>query len=288
MKNVTQIFGEAGQTIMTNLSTLVGEFRDGNIVYNFLSEDEFRDLASRDMGRAGIQYWQEILDRAHFSSATAIIRTVNWVRAIDSAYEDDNFLSFMSSVRALTEFSGDTIHSLNLVPLTIAENSSEIKRMLGGNSNPFISSSDLENSLIHYTHARKVKNGEDSADSHRAERTHVYVKSLEPYAPRIYDMYTELCGYAHPAAQSVGAHMRSLNENDWSLTVDPGRDLISAFIVEWQSQFSELPMLATNQALCTLKVLSAIDGQRYGSDFASKVDLSQIPLWVKCASHFDL
>ena len=288
MKNVTLIFGESGQTIMHNLSTLVDEFRDGDIVYNFWSEIEFRDVALKHMDRAGIQYWREVLDRAHFASATSIIRTVNWVKAIDSAYEDSNFLSFMSSVRALTEFSGDAIHSLNQVPLTIAENSSEIRRMLRGNSTPFVSSSDLENSLIHYTHARKLKKSDASADSHRAEQTHVYVKSLEPYAPKIYEMYTVLCGFAHPAAQSVAAHMSPLDENDWSLTVDPGKDLISAFIVEWHSQFSELPMLATNQALCTLKVLSVIDGQRYGSRFASQIDLSAIPLWLKCASHLDL
>lgn len=288
MKNLALIFGEPGQTIVKNLSTLVDEFRGGDTVYNFWSESEFREVALKDMDRAGIQYWREILDRAHFASATSIIRTVNWVRAIDSAYEDKNFLSFMSSVRALTEFSGDAIHSLNQVPLTIAENSSEISRMLGGNSNPIVSSSNLENSLIHYTHARKLKKSDASAESHRAEQTHVYVKSLEPYAPKIYEMYKVLCGYAHPAAQSVGAHMRPLNENDWSLMVDPGKDLISSFIVEWRSQFSELPMLATNQALCTLKVLSVIDGRRYGSSFASKVDLSAIPLWLKCASHLDL
>ncbi|MGR3761738.1 hypothetical protein ACUXV3_16650 [Roseobacteraceae bacterium NS-SX3] len=288
MKNVAPIFGEPVQTIMHNLSTLVDELRGGDIVYNFWSESEFREVALKDMDRAGIQYWREILDRAHFASATSIIRTVNWVRAIDSAYEDNNFLSFMSSVRALTEFSGDAVHSLNQLPLTIAENSSEISRMLGGNSNPFVSSIDLENSLIHYTHARKLKKGDASSENHRAEQTHVYVKRLEPYAPKIYEMYTVFCGYAHPAAQSVGAHMRPLNENDWSLTVDPGKDLISSFIVEWCSQFSELPMLATNQALCTLKVLSVIDGRRYGSSFASKVDLSAIPLWLKCASHLDL
>lgn len=288
MKNVTRIFGESGQMIMHNLSTLVDELRDADIVYNFLSESDFRDVTLKDMDRAGIQYWREVLDRAHFASATSIIRTANWVKAIDSAYEDNNFLSFMSSVRALTEFSGDAIHSLNQVPLTIAENSSSISRMLRGNSDPFVISTDLESSLIHYTHARKLKKSDAVSESHRAEKTHVYVKELEPYAPKIYEMYTVLCGYAHPAAQSVGAHIIQLDENYWSLTVDPGKDLISEFIVEWRSQFSELPMLATNQALCTLKVLSVIDGQRYGSSFASEVDLSAIPLWLKCASHLDL
>ncbi|NDV51357.1 hypothetical protein [Salipiger sp. PrR003] len=287
MKNIARIFGDPNQTIVNNISALVDEFRGRDIVYNFWSESEFLEVAQKDMDRAGIQYWREILDRAHFASATSIIRTVNWVRAISHSFEDSNFLSFMSSVRALTEFSGDAVHSLNPVPLTIAENSSAISRMLRGGSTTFVTSTDLEDSLIHFTHARKLKKGDATAESHRAEQTHVYVKSLEPYAPKIYEMYMVLCGYAHPAAQSVGAHMRPLNENDWSLTVDPGKDLISSFIEEWRSQFSELPMLATNQALCTLKVLSVIDERRYGSRFMSKVDLSGIPLWLKCASHLD-
>ena len=288
MRNVGNIYGDEGKIVMTNLSAFINELRDSKTVYNFMSESEFEGLALKNIDWAGIQYWQETLDRAHFSSATSIIRAVNWTKAIDAAYEDDNFLSFMSSLRALTEFAGDTVHSLNLVPLTIAENSSQIKKMLSGNSDFFISSKELEESLIHYTHARKVKKDETCSESHHAEQTHVYVKKLKPYAPKIYEMYTALCGFTHPAAQSVGAHLTPINENDWFLTVDPGRDVIAAFILEWRDQFSSLPMLATNQALCTLKVLCAIDGKRYGNNFLRNVDLSKIPLWMKCASHLHL
>ena len=288
LENVALIFGEDGQKIVDNLVALVEDFRGGSIVYDFMDESEYLKMASKDLSQAGVQYWRENLDRAHFASATSCIRTLDWVKAIVSSYEDENFLSFMSSMRALTEFSGDTIHSLNQVPLTIAENSREIIGMLEGNSDPFFISGELEDSLIHYTHARKLKKGDAWAEIHRAEQTHVYVRNLEPYAPKIYDMYNLLYGYAHPAGQSVGAHMRPLGRNDWSLIVDPGKKIISDFIVEWGDQFSELPMLATNQALCTLKALSVIDSRRYGGSSISRLDLSAIPLWLKCRACLDI
>lgn len=285
MKNARSIFGEFPAKILENLSLMVDDFRKHNFVYNFISEQRFERIAQEDISKAGTQYWQEILDRVHFSSATSIIRTVNWINAIDAAYESDNFLSFLSSVRSLTEFSGDAVHSLNQVPLTLAKNNSNIRKMLNGKAKAIFASKELEDALIHYTHARKLKPHDASVEAHRAKQTYEYVKELEPYAPKIYEMYTELCAYAHPAAQSVGAHMSPLTEDEWVLIVDPGHELISAFISNWRSQYAELPMIATNQAICSLKILSLLDEKRYGTDLISRLNLSGIPLWNKCKSH---
>ncbi|AXX98062.1 hypothetical protein [Profundibacter amoris] len=279
MRSNESIFGSDIAKVVEILFQLVEDLKKKTITYNFMSEDDFSRLPVNEMG---VAYWKETLDRAHFASCSSIMRTVTWVNAINAAYESENHLSFISSLRALVEFTGDAVHSLGSVSLTLAESNSAIRKMLDGNVNPFFTSKELEDSLIHYTHARKLKKSDNTPETHIAKQTYHYVNELKPNNPKIYEMYKILCGFAHPAAESNAVYMNQLAENDWALVVEPGKSVISTFISDWQKEFANLPILATNHALCTLKILDVIDGNRYGNPFLSDINLSNVPLWNKC------
>ncbi len=282
MKYIQEIFDIERAKAFDLVGEIIDEQSKEPQQYKFISNVSFEKLALRDMQSAGAQYWYEILDRAHFSSYTTLVRTRDWLNAMDGAFGSNNFLSFLTSLRALVEFTGDTTHALQSVPLGLASNSQAIVSTLNRSAKGALGARNLEDTLIHYTHGRKLRRTEASFESHIAKRTVEYVKSLEPFEPRVYELYTELCGFAHPAAQSLAAHMIPANSENWVLIVDPGKEVISSFIDKWRPIYLDLPCIAINQALCTLKVLSLIDKARYSTHLLEGLDLSKVPLWQKC------
>src|SRR5947207_1492895 len=58
------------------------------------------------------EYWLEILERAHASSAIAIMRGIRWVDAVEAAAATSNFLGFAAALRGFLEHTGDAHESL--------------------------------------------------------------------------------------------------------------------------------------------------------------------------------
>ena len=65
-------------------------------------------------------------------------------------------------------------------------------------------SKELEDTLIHFTHARKLSKGEDAPSTHRARQPWEYIKRIEEMNNNgVKELYSELCELVHPAADSV-------------------------------------------------------------------------------------
>ena len=61
---------------------------------------------------------------------------------------------------------------------------------------------ELENTLIHFSYARKLSPG-DGPVLHNAASAKDCVSILSESAPDIVDVYHQLCDYTHPASSSL-------------------------------------------------------------------------------------
>lgn len=89
------------------------------------------------------------------------------------------------------------------MPLTLAEHHRKIQaEVKGKGSGPVFLSGELENTLIHFTHARKKTDG--APDSHKARPTWEYLKFIEGMKiTGSKELYGHLCELVHPASESV-------------------------------------------------------------------------------------
>ena len=129
--------------------------------YAFEDAEVFRLKASDPKNGAqyaGRVYWLEILNRAHLNSVTSIMRTCRWADVAVREHEAGNLFGWAASCRGLMEAAGDTGHGLGPVPLTLAKRHREIKAALNGASlNSVTTCEQLEDTLIHFSHARKLR-----------------------------------------------------------------------------------------------------------------------------------
>jgi hypothetical protein len=149
-------------------------------------------------------YWYEILERAHFGATASLIRLDRWLQAMDAAATAENFLAFAASFRGLIESTADARFALGDVPIGIASTFRLAQDALLRKAKVFALAKDLEDDLIHFSHARKLKKDEPSPDTHSAKTMREYLEKLQraPTGP-LFKCYEELCNVTHPAATSV-------------------------------------------------------------------------------------
>lgn len=136
---------------------------------------------------------------------------------------------------------------------------------------------ELENQLIHFSHARKLSKGDASPVSHKAKQTADYVRSLETAdLPRLYECYAQLCQYTHPAAHSVSQLLIPLSPEKFQLFPGQDRLRIDGFIKEYNSLLIPLLMIAFNPGALILKVLLYFDVPEFHSQGINLFDLRGI------------
>jgi hypothetical protein len=175
--------------------------------YHFMDNEAF--LALRDPVQTARVYWTEMLFRVHWATTLNLIRHQRWQTGCTSAMVGNpNFLSFVGNLRGLLESCLDAHHSLGAVPQTLAVIWDHVQAaLLGQQQAPAMyTSQELEELLIHFVYARKLRKDEQKAPgSHRALEPKEYRKDIpEPYRSSLAQLYNELCGYFHPTAFSVG------------------------------------------------------------------------------------
>ena len=181
-------------------------------VYTIHDNDYFQNNISQNINDFQRIYWEEILQRAHWADLSSLIRNLQWLKGAATAIKDNNLLLFTSNLRCLIESSGDNLLSLLNVPITLADNFSNISQCLKGNmkGNTLYSSKELEEILIHFSYARKITNDEKNLQGkmpkyQNAKPASEYLKRLDSKVNNgsIADLYSILCQFAHPAAHSV-------------------------------------------------------------------------------------
>lgn len=248
--------------------------------YGFIDIEVFNKLLVEDLKAANKQYMLELLQRIQLSSSLSIIRNLRWYEGVYYGYKNKNFLSFASSLRGLIESTGDTLFSLQHMGITLAEEYAMICEVLRGErGNDVIIAEEMENTLIHFTHARKYKKGEEvENNAHNAESAHKYVKELERFKKGYLELYADLCQIVHPAKESVYSFV---NEKNYVIKIQKNTDLdnIEKLIKKYENLIRLLPELSFNAPLINLKTLNRLPLNYTRTIILESINLDKIRSW---------
>ena len=252
--------------------------------YSFMDNDEFARILSVSP-RIGMKtYWQEILFRAHMSAVTAVLRSRRWLSALTDARAAGNLLSFAAAFRGLIESVADSATSLRVVPLGLAAQHTHIKLALSGKLERIIICKELEDHLIHFSHARYIPGQErhSAPSSHQARTVKDYLKILEDGGVTdARHCYRAMCDLVHPGAPSV--HMWLEHQgNVGRLCSNREREIISAYTAEYKGLFLELLMFGFDPAVMTLGVLNYLPLPELHTPGLKTWNLDGIAGWRKC------
>lgn len=256
------------------------------IIYHFMSSEEFQKITEDDPSEGNSQYMKEILYRAHFASISSLARNIEWLKGMKVAYENGLYLPFASSMRSLIESTADSFDALVQTGVTIAEHNKIINQRLNKQGDGFITISELEEDLIHYSHARKIEKGEQVPKSHKAKTAAEYVRQLDQKtAMSFYECYGVLCQLTHPAAQGVLHMMPSINDSEFTFEEKFGKEKIDLLLSEYHKLIPDLLSYAFNPGLLTLKVLNYIDLASCHTDYLKIISFDAVPAWARCKKH---
>jgi len=226
------------------------------------------------------------LRRAHLAAATSLLRLGRWLNGIDIAIEAKNYSLFCAAYRGALEASADSHDVLNTVSATIGAHYQSICLALHGKSikNHF-ESKELEDTLIHYSHARKLKKAEkvQFPASHEAKQIKQYLTAIGAVTGNAVDnLYSDLCDVTHPGFSSVQQFISIDNEDD-PLVIIALQDAqqISDLCNEYRDVGAVALQMGVNSALLVLGMLN-ITGNRWLKTESLKVEiLDKIPAWPK-------
>jgi hypothetical protein len=276
------VFGELGNTYLDALNKLSVECLRKR--YKFTDNDEFRRIVTTN-GRGAQLYWREILFRSHLAAATSVLRGRRWIDGVATAVKTGNLLAFASTLRGLMESAADTSTTFITVPATLARLHTQINSALVQRKTVPSISTELEDILIHYSHARKIKQGENAPASHRTKQVREYLDVLKRAAgDRVVECYAELCDLTHAGASSVS--MWLAGESELEIGIDPHREgqLLAEMLNRHEPVFADLFMFAFNGPLVTLAVLNFFSVPEVHTPELRAWDFSGIPAWKKIQS----
>jgi hypothetical protein len=288
MNSAQKLFGAAVASFLPVIVVIENEINTKKVTYSYMDSASFDLLLHNDPDEALRIYWFETLGRAHFAATASILRTRDWLNGALSSYENNLFLPFCASFRGLIESSSDSFAALHNVALTIAENNKLIKSAMNKNSNAMVISEELENQLIHFSHARKLEKSEKgkAPSSHVALSAADYVKRMDTFfSISAHSCYSELCQYTHPAADSVlHWHLPGGDDNTYVLFPFGAKEKIEVFCEEHTKIMAPLFYSTLNPALAILKTILHFNVPEFHYLKLNEIDMGEIALWKKCAA----
>lgn len=281
-KEAEALFGRAVPAYGPLVNAIIP--RITNERYTFEALDVFKEKSNDPIqGDAHMRkiYWTEMLVRAHMASVAGIMRTTRWVDAVVREHEAGNLYGWASCCRSLIEAAGDNAISLSPVPLTLAELHPTIRAHLRGDTSlPMTISKEIEDTLIHFTHARKIRKSDTAPDSHKAKQSSEYVQYIEKMnISGAADFYALLCELVHPASTSVEI-LFGADENAWF--VDRGMEgrFLSKLTESKRDLMADIVAASLNAPVLILKVLHKFElFQKI--DILRSYNFSQIPIWSR-------
>ena len=281
---IEKIFGADGSQFMRFALKLIEDFEGDSTTYTYMPPTEFDTLMRNDWKSGTKVYWEEMLGRAHLAAAASIIRAYRWSDGMVACYSNSLFLPFCACFRALIESTADTYDALGNVAITLAECRTDVNSALQLMAKHGVLATELEDKLIHFSHARKLSKQEVAPPSHTAKQAAEYIRALEKAnLPGLYECYLELCQYTHPAAHSVASLLVPISEDSFLLAPAYDQIRIEALIEKHKSLVLPLLMFAFNPGALVLKVLLHFDTPQFHSQSIRNIDLSGVSGWVRCA-----
>ena len=278
------------QTLVDRKATYYIQMIDGlgieksDTHYRFMNPIEYEAILASDPKEGMKIYWYEILARCHISSISSVMRTRRWFSAIEDAVRTANLLAFSAAFRGLLESAADTSTSLGHVPLTIAQFHSLINDALSKQMVGITTCKDLEDELIHFTHARFIPRSERGKvpSSHNVRLTKDYLEILRKgKVVGVDECYRTMCDLTHPGASSVWMWFDWCAEEAFESSAKE-RSIIVDQLRRHREMIPDLLMFGFNPAIVTLKVLSHFPIPEFHTPQISDWNLSSISLWRKC------
>lgn len=247
--------------------------------YKFTTEGDFKKAVKSSPQLGNQVYWKELFYRCHMSSYSGLKRLLDWISIIEGP--SDNFISYCSGLRGLMECAGDTYDGLSAVAITLGENKALIRKALLGTLDNVAINQELENRLIHFTHASKAYAKATGVSNHKPKQSQEYVKLLEQGSKiKFYDYYGFLCELTHPAGASLGYNFdETVNQE---LIFNPKRDqqLIIDSLARDKELICELLMKGFNPIILLIKTINLFQIPEMYSKYADGVSLD-IPAWTR-------
>lgn len=284
-----EIFGAEAVFILNLLFRVLDNL--DNYSYEFISQEKYHELMNYKIEEAMEVYWLEILNRSHFSALTSLLRIRRWIEGINWGYKSNNAFVFFASFRSLLESLSDSNDALANVSFELAENRSFLEVLFSGHRmDRLIFHQSLEDTLIHFTHARKLSKEENVPETHKAKSARDYLKAIESdQDDKISDCYTELCNYAHPSGWSImrfADFFKSEQGTVYSLNFQPDQALIREFIVEYSTTFLSILALGILPSLAILKILNMLPVKSLHTRVVDQIDLDGLPAWEEVKGIF--
>jgi hypothetical protein len=233
-------------------------------------------------------YWLEILYRAHFASSTSLLRSERWLDGIITAARHKNYLLFMASMRGFLESAADSFHSLQDVPTLLADSHSVVRKAIKGQLFQMVLSTDIENALIHFTHARRLEKDEHAPSSHRAMQVKEYLESLAAGGDhRLAQCYRELCEVTHPASSSVRCFARmgqGLTGTVYELASEPDSDHIGHFCESYRDVMPRIVSLGVEPPLVSLRLINEFDEPSLHTEAVTNVGIESHNVWKQISA----
>lgn len=229
-------------------------------------------------------YWRDFLFYAHLVVSASLHRNCRLIDASVRERRASSLPGWASCTRALLEAIGDSSTTLRAILSLLADKHHLIRRCLEGKEDQtVVVSSEVEDLMIHFTHARRLTKGEKKRlpPSHEAKPAAEYIRELAahgmPHAP---ELYSELCALSHPAADSVKYLFSNTGEGT-VFRIDPYADrrAIDSLVAAYSAVFEDLLMVAVNPILLTLRVFHAFPLFPDIPELRA-VDFSAIPAWA--------
>lgn len=275
---VEVVYGDTGKSFIPSLNSLAALLT--GYKYEIISEEEL--LRVSDPAEVMKIYCSEIMYRAHWAAATSILRTHRWTHGVLLTASAGNYLSFAASFRGLLESAGDIAEALTHVPLTLAEHYTAIRGVIESSIKVTLDLGQLEEKLIHFTHARKIKGPHTFPKYHKAETNTYYIEQLQRVGETLMiDCYSELCQLAHPAAPSVLCFVTHDGENTTTLNNKLDYHLIEDFCQRHRGVVDRIFPLSMTPAVCIMKILNRLPLLEINTPEVEDISLENVPLWNK-------
>jgi len=251
------VFGPAAAShisIITDVIDGIGEHK-----YEFMSPERFGMVAKGDWLEGQRIYWLEMLYRAHFAASTSLIRTARWIDAMLAFSDDPNFTAFNAAYRGCLEAAADSYHTFRSVPGLLADFHTVVRAALAKTIEQPTLFKDLEDALIHFTHAGYVAKGEHVDPALRAKCTTDYVKSLATESVDIMGCYREVCNITHPGIGSIRCYADAFEMKDatgYNLRFDMDAEQIKHFCKEYEPVSRRMMFFSVVPQVMTLRLLN--------------------------------
>lgn len=274
---------EEKKLILSDIYTVIIEVENAlsAVVYNYISEEDYQKIDN--IPELQLVYWSEIIQRLHICGATTIQRLKKWYEAINNSYETKNYYGFCASIRGLIEACSDSFFTLSRVIFPIAENFKHINEAIKGNAQRTVLSEEIEDYLIHYIFAQKLRASErrSSPQSHSAKQVREYLDSLDDDS--INQLYAEMCQVSHPSKMSLIPFIMELEEHGLSLhKKDIDEELNKNLLDKHRDSIYNATAFALGTAQCSLKLINLFEGKLLESlqtDDSAFLSLDGNKLW---------